>query len=81
MLVAALGWGAIFWVNLPLGALALWLTWTSTSESTSGETERRVDVPGLVTLVGGLFLLNFALVEADEIAGRAWRSTSAARCC
>ena len=69
VLVAALGWSAIFWVNLPLGALALWLTWTSTTESTSGEAERRVDVPGLVTLVGGLFLLNFALVEADEIAG------------
>ena len=69
VLVAALGWSAIFWVNLPLGAAALWLTWTSTAESTSGETERRIDVPGLVTLVGGLFLLNFALVEADEIAG------------
>jgi len=69
VLVAALGWTAIFWVNIPLGLAALWLAWTSTPESSSGEAERHIDVPGLVTLVGGLFLLNFALVEADTISG------------
>lgn len=68
-LVEALGWTAIFWVNLPVGLGALWLTWRTTPESTSGETDRRIDVAGIVTLAGGLFLLSYALVEADEISG------------
>jgi EmrB/QacA subfamily drug resistance transporter len=59
------GWRAIFLVNVPIGAVVIWLTLRSVTES-SDPTPRRVDIPGQVTLIGGLFLLVLALLRGNE---------------
>jgi EmrB/QacA subfamily drug resistance transporter len=65
------GWRAIFLVNVPIGAAVLWVTWRSVAEGRD-PTPRRVDVPGQLTLIGGLFLLVFALLRGNA---EGWGST------
>jgi EmrB/QacA subfamily drug resistance transporter len=64
-LTSGLGWRWIFLVNLPLGLLCLVITRRFVTESKDAHA-RRVDVPGLLTLTGGLFLLILALLRGNE---------------
>lgn len=58
------GWRAIFLVNLPIGAAVLWITYRSVAEGRD-PTPRRIDLPGQITLIGGLFLLVLALLRGN----------------
>jgi EmrB/QacA subfamily drug resistance transporter len=60
-----LGWRAIFWINVPIGAVALLISLTRVPESRDPQS-RRVDVPGQLALIGGLFLLVFALLRGNQ---------------
>jgi len=64
-LVQAFGWQAIFWINIPLGLAAVWLVLRTTQESSAGEVGAKLDIPGAVTLVGGIALVSLALVSMD----------------
>ena len=59
------GWRAIFLINLPIGAAALWITFRHVPEGRD-PTPRRIDVPGQITLIAGLFLLVLALLRGNE---------------
>ena len=65
-LTSALDWRWIFLINLPLGVLCLWIVRRYVAESKDPRAPR-VDVPGLVTLTGGLFLLVYALLRSKGI--------------
>ena len=67
VIVQTLNWRWIFWINLPIGLAALVLTWWATPETREDGAARSIDIPGVVTLVGGLFLLSAALVFADNL--------------
>ena len=66
------GWRAIFLVNVPIGAAVIWITIRSVAEGRD-PTPRRIDVPGQVTLIGGLFLLVLALLRGNA---DGWGSTA-----
>jgi EmrB/QacA subfamily drug resistance transporter len=59
------GWRAIFLVNVPIGAVVLSVTYRHVAEGRD-PTPRRVDVPGQITLIAGLFLLVLALLRGNE---------------
>jgi EmrB/QacA subfamily drug resistance transporter len=59
-----IGWEWIFFVNVPVGAVALFVTLTRVAESRDPEATG-VDWAGLVTFSTSLFLLVFALVRAN----------------
>ncbi len=63
-LTAVFGWRAIFLVNVPIGAIVLWITYRRVAEGRD-PTPRRVDVPGQITLIAGLFLLILALLRGN----------------
>ena len=63
VLIATLGWRSIFFINLPLGALGLWLTRRYLRE-TPRSSDRRLDVPGGLTATVALAALAAALIEA-----------------
>jgi EmrB/QacA subfamily drug resistance transporter len=58
-LAHAFGWRVIFYINVPVGALALALGWIFIPKETSTETGKRFDIPGAVIVLAGLtaFLL------------------------
>jgi len=71
-LTSALGWRAIFLINVPLGLLAIAIAVRSVAESRDPE-GRGVDLPGQVTLIAGLFLIVLGLLRGNE---DGWGSTS-----
>ncbi|MEJ7875718.1 MAG: MFS transporter, partial [Solirubrobacterales bacterium] len=66
------GWEWVLWVNVPIGIAAAVLAPRLILESRSDDANRSFDVPGAVTVTGGLALFVYALVEAPD-AG--WGST------
>jgi MFS family permease len=62
-------WRVIFWINLPVAAVALAITAFAAPESTDPGSGRRVDVPGLVALTAGLTSVVLALVQAQVWGG------------
>src|SRR4051812_20757034 len=68
-LTSALGWRAVFFINVPIGIAVVLGTLRMIGRSSSGGGAwRRLDVPGAVTLVGGLLALVFG-IEATRSAG------------
>jgi EmrB/QacA subfamily drug resistance transporter len=70
LLIATLSWQWIFWINLPIGAVALLLMWKTTPESSEEGADRRIDIGGALTLVGGIGLISYGLVQADTASPR-----------
>ena len=68
-LTSALGWRAVFFINVPIGMAVVAGTLRSVSRGASQRGAlRRLDVPGALTLVGGLLALVFG-IEATRSAG------------
>jgi MFS transporter, DHA2 family, methylenomycin A resistance protein len=75
-LIALAGWRWIFFVNLPIGLLGLWLTWRYASETTRSP-QREIDLPGQITAIAALACLAGTIIEGAPSAG-AIRSCSRA---
>jgi EmrB/QacA subfamily drug resistance transporter len=71
LITSGIGWEWIFFVNVPIGIAAVYLTLTQVSESRDPNAHG-VDWLGLLTFCGSLFLLVFALIEGNE---DGWGST------
>jgi MFS family permease len=61
LLTSALGWRAIFFVNVPIGVVAAVLTLRTVARSRGTGSTRTLDVPGALTAVGGLLALVYAI--------------------
>ena len=64
-LVDGIGWRAIFWVNVPVGLLAIFLTRRFVPESRADE-PRRPDVIGQVLVFVMLASVTYAIIEAPD---------------
>jgi EmrB/QacA subfamily drug resistance transporter len=64
ILTEALGWRWVFFVNVPVGAFALFVASTRMAESRD-ERAIRTDIWGLVTFSGALFLIVFGLLRGN----------------
>jgi DHA2 family methylenomycin A resistance protein-like MFS transporter len=69
LLIHSLGWPAIFYLNLPLGLVAIALALRVFPES--GERRRGADLPGQVLAVITLTTLTYALIEGNR---HGWRT-------
>lgn len=61
-LVQAASWRLVFFINVPLGLLVLWIGLKHVPES-HGRLTRRLDIPGTVLGVVGLAGVTYALIE------------------
>jgi MFS transporter, DHA2 family, methylenomycin A resistance protein len=64
-LIAVLGWRAIFFINLPIGLLGIWLTLRHARE-TPATPDRQVDLPGQLTAVITLAALAAATIQGGH---------------
>ncbi len=65
-------WSWIFFVNVPVGVIAIIAAFLFVDESRDTSRNQRPDVPGLATSAIGLFALTYALIEANN---HGWGST------
>jgi EmrB/QacA subfamily drug resistance transporter len=69
VLTDVLSWRWILFLNLPIAALACFVTWRSVHESKGAGADEGVDVPGVATLSVGLVALLLAL---DQVTDWGW---------
>ncbi|CAN5192405.1 MFS transporter [soil metagenome] len=67
-----IAWSWIFFVNVPVGILAIVVARLAIRESRDTSAEQRLDRPGLVASGIGLFALTYGLIEANTYG---WTST------
>jgi EmrB/QacA subfamily drug resistance transporter len=72
-LVDAASWRYIFVINVPIGIFAFIAALMVVKESTDPETNRHIDIPGVLIVSLTLFCLTFALVEGQKYG---WTSTT-----
>ncbi len=71
VITSAIGWEWIFFINVPIGIAAVFITVTQVADSRDPDATG-VDWVGLVTFSGSLFMLVYALVQGNE---KGWGST------
>ena len=65
LLTQHLSWHWIFFINVPVGVLAIVVTRLVVTESRDTSAVQRLDLPGLIASGVGLFALTYALIEAN----------------
>jgi EmrB/QacA subfamily drug resistance transporter len=66
VLAQHLHWSWIFWINIPVGLLALLVGRRTIVESRDDSVGRRIDLGGVATSGAGLLALTYALIEANR---------------
>jgi EmrB/QacA subfamily drug resistance transporter len=66
VLTEYLGWEWVLWVNVPIGALAIFLAPRLLPESRDEVEHRTFDLPGAFTVTAGLALLVYTIVDAES---------------
>ena len=66
VLVSALSWSWIFFINVPVGVLVLAVTPRLLQESRAQLNHRHFDTAGAATVTGGLMVLVYALTHASQ---------------
>ena len=61
-----LGWESIFYLNVPIGLLAIAASFLLIDESKDTSAEQRLDFPGLLASAAGLFALTYGLIEGNS---------------
>ena len=67
VLTRSLGWEAVFFVNLPLVGAALIGTFVLIEADQARDADRTFDLPGALTVTGGITLLVVALVQGPDV--------------
>lgn len=70
-LTDAFSWRAVFYINIPVGLVALWLSWRSIPLDTPSTQQEKFDLPGAFVFMTGLVTLLLGLNQ-----GHAWGWTS-----
>jgi len=73
LLTETLSWRFVFWLNIPIAMIVVWLVLTSVSESRDETVPRRLDIAGLVLIVAGVAAVTFAF---DKAADWGWLSAA-----
>jgi EmrB/QacA subfamily drug resistance transporter len=71
LLTEHLNWNWIFFINVPIGVLAVLAARVFITETRDPSRERRLDLPGLIASGTGLFALTYGLIQTNH---HAWTS-------
>jgi len=65
LMVEHLGWESVFFLNVPIGIIAIFIAMRVVRESRSEEA-RQLDIPGLILGTSALFFATYGLIEANQ---------------
>jgi EmrB/QacA subfamily drug resistance transporter len=60
------GWHTVFFINVPIGVLATWLSWRVIPRDLASERNEQFDLTGSFTFMAGLVILLLALNQGQE---------------
>src|SRR5215468_11114152 len=66
LIAERINWNWVFFINVPVGIVAIAAAFLFIDESRDTSHEQRPDVPGLFTSALGLFALTYGLIEANS---------------
>lgn len=69
LLIDLLSWRVAFWINLPIAAIAIWLTYTHVPESRDETAHGPVDWQGATTATLGFGAITYGLIGLGETEG------------
>ncbi|MFE3326937.1 MFS transporter [Streptomyces sp. NPDC059176] len=72
VLVEKVSWQSVFFINVPVGALALLLGMVILRDHRAEKAPRSFDLPGILLLSGGMFALVWPLIKAGEWGWGSW---------
>ncbi|MGW0736936.1 MFS transporter [Streptomyces sp. NPDC002851] len=75
VLVEHVSWQSVFFINVPVGVLALVLGLTILRDHRAENAPRSFDIPGIVLLSGAMFFLIWAIIKAGDSWGWGGRNT------
>ncbi|WP_217561595.1 MFS transporter [Streptomyces sp. GbtcB6] len=75
--IAGMGWRAIFWVNVPVGVIALVLAWMHLPES-KAPGKVRLDILGVVLASAAMLMLIYPLIKGQDLGWPTWTFASMA---
>jgi EmrB/QacA subfamily drug resistance transporter len=65
-------WRYIFFINVPIGIIALWVLWKRVEESKDAEAGRALDLPGVLAIALGLAALTFGFLRMPAVGFNHW---------
>ena len=72
-LTQAFSWPWIFFINVPVGIAVFFFSTQLVPESKDEAAHRSFDIPGAVTVTGGLMTLVYAIVQTEQ---KGWGSAT-----
>jgi EmrB/QacA subfamily drug resistance transporter len=66
-------WRYIFFINVPIGLIALLILWRKVKESRDDDNTRSIDYPGAITIALGLAMLTFGFLRIPAIGWGNWQ--------
>lgn len=66
-------WRYIFFINVPIGAVAFIILWLKVNESRDNDSDKFIDFPGAVTIALGLALLTFGFLRIPAVGLTNWQ--------
>ncbi|UOE46631.1 MFS transporter [Mucilaginibacter sp. SMC90] len=66
-------WRYIFFINVPIGVIALVILWRGVAESKDDRTDQTLDLPGAVSIAFGLALLTFGFLRMPATGFNNWQ--------
>ncbi len=71
-LVDSIGWRSIFWVNVPVGLLALALSASASFPRSRADRPRRLDLVAQALIIVGLLALTSAVIDGRRVGWSSW---------
>lgn len=65
-------WRYIFFINVPIGVIALWILWRHVAESKEAEAGAALDLPGVLAIALGLAALTFGFLRMPAAGFSHW---------
>lgn len=72
LLVEKFGWQSIFYINVPVGIIAVIMTFLFVKETPSYGKDQRVDILGMLLSAATLFCAIFGLIQKEDNVHMAW---------